>query len=141
MRRKGLVILIAALVCAAAVALASCANVEEGTGIVASNSGEVGSGKIPSTSASEEARKEFLWGRDLAERVLIQDSIQHFDKAISLDPTFALAELNRANVSPTGKEFFEHLNKAVSLADKASEGERLLIQGTEAGANGNTTKQ
>ncbi|HKZ79468.1 MAG TPA: tetratricopeptide repeat protein [Pyrinomonadaceae bacterium] len=141
MRRKGLVILIAALVCAAAVALTSCANVEEGTGIVASNSGEVGSGKIPSTSASEEARKEFLWGRDLAERLLIQDSIQHFDKAISLDPTFALAELNRANVSPTGKEFFEHLNKAVSLADKASEGERLLILGTQAGANANPTKQ
>jgi tetratricopeptide (TPR) repeat protein len=82
-----------------------------------------------------------LLGRDLAERLLIQDSIQHFDKAISLDPNFALAHLNRANVSPTAKEFFDHLKHAVSLADKASEGERLLIIGTEAGANGNAAKQ
>jgi tetratricopeptide (TPR) repeat protein len=98
-------------------------------------------GKILNTTASEEARKEFLRGRDLAERLLIQDSIQHFDKAISLDPNFALAHLNRANVSPTAKEFFDHLKHAVSLADKASEGERLLIIGTEAGANGNAAKQ
>ncbi|CAN5722819.1 hypothetical protein BH18ACI4_BH18ACI4_28670 [soil metagenome] len=98
-------------------------------------------GKILNTTASEEARKQFFRGRDLAERLLIQDSIQHFDKAISLDPNFALAHLNRANVSPTAKEFFDHLKRAVSLADKASEGERLLILGTEAGANGNAAKQ
>ena len=57
------------------------------------------------------------------------------------DPNFALAHLNRANVSPTAKEFFDHLKQAVSLSDKASEGERLLILGTEAGANGNAPKQ
>jgi tetratricopeptide (TPR) repeat protein len=98
-------------------------------------------GKIPISTASEEARKEFLAGRDLAERLLIQDSIQHFDKAISLDANFALAELTRAQTSPTAKEFFDHLKKAVSLADKASNGERLLILGAEAGANGNPPKQ
>ncbi|HKR02789.1 MAG TPA: tetratricopeptide repeat protein, partial [Pyrinomonadaceae bacterium] len=98
-------------------------------------------GKLPVTSASEDAKKEFLEGRDLAERLLVQDSIQHFDKAISLDPNFASAELARANSSPTAKEFFDHLKKAVSLKDKASEGERLLILATEAGANGDVTKQ
>ena len=98
-------------------------------------------GKIPVTTSSEEARKEFLAGRDLSEKLKITDSIQHFDKAISLDPNFALAHLNRANVSPTGKEFFDHLHHAVSLADKASDGERMLIQSAEAGANGNPTKQ
>ena len=97
--------------------------------------------KIPITTSSEEARKEYLAGRDLQEKLRVTDSIQHFDKAISLDPNFALAELNRAQVSPTGKEFFEHLNKAVSLAGKASDGERLLIEATQAGANGNPTKQ
>lgn len=99
------------------------------------------SGKLFVTTTSDEARKEFLLGRDLAERLLAQDSIQHFDKAISLDPNFAYAELARANSSTSAKEFFDHLKKAVSLKDKASEGERLLILATEAGANGNVTKQ
>jgi len=98
-------------------------------------------GKIPVTTASEEARKEFLAGRDLAEKLRITDSIAHYDKALSLDPNFALAELNRAQSSPTAKEFFEHLKKAVALSDKASDGERMLIQATEAGANADPTKQ
>ena len=98
-------------------------------------------GKIAITTTSDEARKEFLAGRDLAERLRITDSIAHFDKAISLDPNFALAELNRANASPTAKEFFDHLNKAVTLSAKASDGERMLIEAAEAGANANPTKQ
>ncbi|MFY9608417.1 MAG: tetratricopeptide repeat protein, partial [Blastocatellia bacterium] len=126
---------------ASVVALSGCAKVEEGKPpVVASNAGSA-SGKIPLTTSSEEARKEFLQGRDLSEKLLTQDSIQHFDKALSLDPDFALAELNRAQVSPTGKEFFDHLKKAVSLSDKASNGERLLILSNEAGANGNAAKQ
>jgi tetratricopeptide (TPR) repeat protein len=108
---------------------------------VAAGSEPVGAGKIPITTTSEEARREFLQGRDLNEKLLIQDSIAHYDKAISLDQNFAYAELNRAGVSPTGKEFFDHLKKAVSLADKASNGEKLLVLGTEAGANGNAAKQ
>jgi hypothetical protein len=68
-------------------------------------------GKIPVTTSSDEARKEFFAGRDLSEKLRITDSLAHFDKAISLDPNFALAELNRAQTSPTGKEFFEHLKR------------------------------
>jgi tetratricopeptide (TPR) repeat protein len=98
-------------------------------------------GKLTITTESETARKEFLLGRDLAERLLAQDSIQHFDKAISLDPSFAYAEYSRALVSQTAQEFFEHLKRAVNLKDKASEGERLLILATEAGTNGDVVKQ
>ena len=97
--------------------------------------------KIPVSSSSDEAKKEFLLGRDLAEKLLIQDSIQHYDKAIALDSSFAVVELNRATSSPTAREFFEHLNKAVSLSEHASAGERLLILATEAGANGDAAKQ
>ena len=140
--RKRSILLLLSLVLATAVSLMGCANVAEGTNNSDARKTEPDpAGKLPVTTASEEARKEFLQGRDLNEKLLIQDSIAHFDKAISLDPNFAMAELNRALVSPTGKEFFEHLKKAVSLADKASNGERLLILGTEAGANGNTAKQ
>jgi len=98
-------------------------------------------GKIPITAKSEDAKKEFLQGREFAEKLQGQDSIQHFDKAIALDSEFASAELARANSAPTAKEFFEHLNKAVSLADKASDGEKLLILANQAGANGEAVKQ
>jgi len=53
--------------------------------------------KIPITTKSDEARKEFLLGRDLSEKLQAQDSVEHFDKAIALDPEFASAELARAN--------------------------------------------
>lgn len=129
----------------ATVYLVGCANVETANKNSAASTEPANStaaaGKIPITTSSEEARKEFLTGRDLNEKLLVQDSIAHYDKAISLDANFAYAELNRAGVSPTGKEFFDHLKKAVSLADKASNGEKLLILGTEAGANGNAAKQ
>ena len=97
--------------------------------------------KIPITTKSEEARTEFLEGRDLSERLLGQESLQHFDKAIALDPDFAFAEMARANNSPTAKEFFEHQMKASILVEKASEGEKLLILANEAGANGEVVKQ
>ncbi|HWN08491.1 MAG TPA: tetratricopeptide repeat protein [Pyrinomonadaceae bacterium] len=137
--RSLVVVLLVAFV--TGVVLSGCATVEESGGPTAARSTGAQSGKIPVTTSSEEARKEFLQGRDLAEKLRIQDSIQHFDKAISLDPNFALAELNRAQVSPTGTEFFDHLKKAVALAEKASNGEKLLILGNEAGANGNAAKQ
>jgi len=117
--------------------LTGCTSVAENSGARTAND----SGKIPITTRSDEARKEFMQGRELTDKLLIQDSIRHFDKALSLDADFALAELNRATSSPTAREFFDHLKKAVSLADKASNGEKLLILGAEAGANGNAAKQ
>jgi tetratricopeptide (TPR) repeat protein len=111
------------------------------TGGNSSPTAAAGNGKIPVTTSSEEARKEFLEARGLAEKLQAQDSIQHFDKAISLDPNFALAELGRANAAQSAKEFFEHLKKAVSLVDKSSEGEKLLILAAEAGANTEAAKQ
>ena len=119
----------------------SCQPVEPNKTASSSAAEPAKNGKIAITTSSEDARKEYLAGRDLQEKLRITDSIQHFDKAISLDPNFALAELNRANVSPTASEFFDHLKKAVALASKASDGERMLIEATEAGANANPTKQ
>ena len=144
MRRNKPILLLLSLITVVTVAFSGCANVESTNKNSASTDASnttAAAGKIPITTSSEDARKEFLQGRDLNEKLLVQDSIAHYDKAISLDANFAYAELNRAGVSPTGKEFFDHLKKAVSLADKASNGEKLLILGTEAGANGNAAKQ
>ena len=142
MKRNYSIAIFLAIVLASTLLLNSCSKEQQGANLAAdAGPTNAANAKIPNTTSSEEARKEFLQGRDLAERLLIQDSLQHYDKAIALDPNFALAHLNRANASPTAKEFFEHLNHAVKLSDKASEGERLLILGTEAGTNGNTTLQ
>ncbi len=100
-----------------------------------------GGGKIPVTTASAEARAEFLQGRVLYEKSQDTESRAHFQKALSLDPTFAWAELALANAAPTRGEFFDHLHKAVALADKASSGERLLILAAEAGATANPARQ
>jgi tetratricopeptide (TPR) repeat protein len=128
---------IAVLVLGAAIWTACNKASSNGISAAASSDG----GKIPITTKSEEARNEFLQGRELSDKLLGQDSLQHFDKAIALDPDFASAELARANNSPTAKEFFEHLNKATGLADKTSEGEKILILANQAGANGDAVKQ
>jgi tetratricopeptide (TPR) repeat protein len=137
MRRKNSMRFVLATIVLLAATWTACTSSSSGGSAAASSNG----GKVPITSKSEDARKEFLQGRDLAERLLAQDSLQHFDQAIALDPEFASAELARANASPTAKEFFEHLNKAVSLADKASDGEKLLILANQAGTNGDVAKQ
>src|ERR1700680_1082606 len=136
-RNKTLQVLLAATVIISAATSTACNQTSGNTSSAAAASG----GKLPVTSRSEQAKQEFLEGRDLSERLLAQESLQPFDKALPLDPDFATAELARANNSPTAKEFFEHLNKAVSLADKASDGEKLFILANQAGTNGDVPKQ
>jgi len=98
-------------------------------------------GKIPITTTSEEAREYYLQGRDLAEKLRSQESLQFFEKAIAEDPDFAMGYLYLSFAQPSAKGFFEKLTEAVALVDKVSEGERLWILGTEAGVNGFAMKQ
>ncbi len=102
---------------------------------------KIDDGKIPITTSSEAAKKEYLQGRNLADNIRFTNALEHFDKAIALDSTFAMAHLARANASGTAKEFFDHLKMAVAHSGKASEGERFLILANEAGANADATKQ
>ena len=69
-------------------------------------SAETPSDKIPITTSSEEARRLYLQGRDLFEKLRGTDA----------------------------RKFFE---QAVALAPKASDGERRLILGFDAGVKGN----
>ena len=105
------------------------------------NSAEASAGaneeKIPVTTISQEAKKEFLLGQELSDNLQATKSIDHFDKAIALDSSFASAYLNRANNSFTTKEFFDNLKEAMSHKESDSEGERLFILATDAGANAN----
>jgi tetratricopeptide (TPR) repeat protein len=90
-------------------------------------------GKVPITTASPEALKLYLEGRDLNERLRATDGYAVLEKAVAKDKEFAMGHLALANSAPSAKAFFDSLQKAVALAGKASEGERLMILGLDAG--------
>src|SRR5262245_10755573 len=91
------------------------------------------SGKVPITTKSEEARAAYLRGRDLDERLRHAEGRAEFERAVQLDPDFALAYLALAAVQPTPKSEFATMAKAAAVAGTVSEGERLMIQGRLAG--------
>ena len=136
--------LVLAVGVATGIALSGCAK-KEGAAPAASAEATTpkpaADAKIPITTSSDAAKAEYLQGRNLVDNLQLTESIAHFQKAIELDPNFAFAELALAGSVPTGGEFFEHLGKAAALAGKVSNGERLLILVTEAGANGNIEGQ
>jgi len=98
-------------------------------------------GKVPITTASEEARALYIKARDLSEKLRATDAHAVFAQALAKDKDFALAHLGFANTSATTKDFFESLGRAVALADKVSPGEGLVIRGAEAGAKGDFARQ
>jgi tetratricopeptide (TPR) repeat protein len=73
-------------------------------------------------TASKDALALFLQGRDKIEN--LEDPGTLFEQAIQKDPNFAMAYLFAGR---TNKEFRTNLEKAVSLADKVSAGEREWI--------------
>ena len=97
--------------------------------------------KVPITAASEEARKLYLEGRDLFEKLRGTDAHALFERAVAKDPSFALAHLGVANTSASAKAFRESLDRAVALVDKVTPGEALLIRAADAAARGDLVHQ
>jgi tetratricopeptide (TPR) repeat protein len=110
-------------------------------GVLAVATASTAADKIPITTSSEEARRLYLEGRDLAEKLRATDARRLFEQAAAKDPGFALAQVGLANAAGTAKEFFDAVGRAVALADKASEPERLLICALDAGAKGEPARQ
>jgi len=98
-------------------------------------------GKMPVTSSSETALENYWKGIDLTDKLRFPDARPFFEKAVAEDPDFAVAYLNLAFTAASSKGFFENLEKAKNVMDKASEAERMWILGVEAGAVGNPQKQ
>ena len=98
-------------------------------------------GKIEVTTMSAEAKNDFIRGRDLFEKLQQRQSLSFFQNAITQDNEFAAAYYYHSLANPTAKGFFEDLDKAVAYADKASEGERLIILALKAGVDGNQKLQ
>jgi tetratricopeptide (TPR) repeat protein len=97
--------------------------------------------KIPITTSSEEARQLYLKGRDLSEKLRATDARALYQQAAAKDPGFALAQVGLANSAGTAKEFFDATSRAVALAEKASEPEKLVICALDAGAKGEPARQ
>lgn len=98
-------------------------------------------GTMPITTSSDAARREYIEGRALLEKLRAQEAIPHLERAVKADPGFAMAHLMLANAHQTPKEFFASFNRAVSLLDNVSKGEQLVILATQAGVNGDSRKQ
>jgi tetratricopeptide (TPR) repeat protein len=97
--------------------------------------------EIPITTSSKEALQAFLQGRDLREAVRIQEAIPYFEKAAALDTNFAMAHLNLSMTADNSAISKRHFEKAKSLIDRISEGEKLDILYFEAARGGNPAKQ
>jgi tetratricopeptide (TPR) repeat protein len=93
-------------------------------------------GKVPITCASDDARAAYLTGRELQENLRVTDSRRHFQRAVAIDPGFALAHLALANTATTNSGFFEELARASECSGGASAGERLMVDSNLAGVNG-----
>lgn len=93
------------------------------------------SGDMPLT-ASKEALTLFKQGLEKAEN--LEDPGTLFDQAVQKDPNFAFGYLFAGQ---NNLEFRQNLEKAVSLADKASPGEREWILAVQAQNNGNQAGQ
>ena len=97
--------------------------------------------EVPITTSSKEAREYFIQGRDKLEKSDGDAAILLFEKAIQKDPDFATAYLWRSWSGGGYNIFRQNLDKAVSLVDKVSPGEKLVILQAQASADGNIQKQ
>jgi serine/threonine protein kinase len=83
------------------------------------------------TTTSMEAYENYIKGVKASELYYTKEALAYFKKAVSLDPEFALAWFRlgqRYNSLDQAKERNEAYEKAMALAEKTSEKERLQIQ-------------
>jgi serine/threonine protein kinase/tetratricopeptide (TPR) repeat protein len=84
------------------------------------------------TTNSLEALKEFSAGMTLHNRLEEQSALPHFQRAVEIDPTFAMAYASLGVVSSnTGdrKDAVGYAKKSYELRDRASEREKFYIMG------------
>ncbi len=94
---------------------------------------------IPITSKSPQATEEFKTGRELFENLRPAEALEHFKKAIELDPGFAQAHAYAAFLLP-GSEGTAELDKAGQLAQNLPEAERLSVESMVAERRGEDAK-
>jgi tetratricopeptide (TPR) repeat protein len=97
--------------------------------------------KVMITTVSAEARALYIQARDLNANLRAEDARPIYRAAIAKDPTFAMAHYGLALTAESNEEFFESLQRAVTLSDGVSVGEQLMIRALDAGVRGEPTRQ
>jgi len=82
----------------------------------------------PITTTSNDARMHFLAAQREQDLGRNFEALDHYQRAVRADSTFAFAYLGVANVSNSLADFKTNLARAEKLASGASEAERLQIQ-------------
>jgi len=100
--------------------------------LVAASSFGQNADDITFTTQSPEALRYFLSGLDLTDNFRYADAAVMFEKAVKADPEFAIAYDYWAATATSTEDYLTRLNKAVELAPKASESERLAILADQA---------
>lgn len=94
--------------------------------------------KIPITTNSEKAKEVYIKGLSLSDRLRGQEAVKYFEDAIALDSNFAMAYIGLAFADANPNHFFANIQKAMSLKNKVSDGERLWIEAVDAQVNNQT---
>lgn len=97
--------------------------------------------EIPITTSSDEALSFFLEGRHKYENIQYATAAALFDEAIITDPEFAMAYLYRSRSGGGFNISRQNLDKAVSLIDKVTDGEKHTILFYQALADGDDVEQ
>lgn len=96
---------------------------------------------LPYTTQSEEALNQFKDGLLALDLGDAQRSRGHFDKAIELDPDFAVAYVYRSYTSRSGQEFAADVKTANEKNNNLSDAEQLLVELNNAFLTGDADKR
>lgn len=90
--------------------------------------------EIAYTTTSRDALSFFKAGLELDNNLYREAAAEQFAHAIRLDPRFAMAYLHLAvtRAQDSYSEYRDNLDAAIDLKDEVTEGERLLIEATQA---------
>lgn len=127
--------------CAWLLVAAACGQQPESEPAAEAPADAAAAAKIPVTTESEEARAEYLKGRELLDNLHVAEAHAAFEDAAAADPDFAMAHAMSAQSSPTAADFFDAVGKAKTAAAGASDGEQLFIEALVAGSENDIAGQ
>jgi tetratricopeptide (TPR) repeat protein len=83
--------------------------------------------KMAVTTSSDEALQHYCKGKELMQILKYNQAASEFDKALILDPEFAMAYILRAAISDSPEDYFTYINEGLALTDKMPQSEKNFL--------------